>query len=248
MNLEPSSITEDGSALGNRRTCSFEACSRTHTARGYCPLHYKRVLRHGNPAIAGVVQRSITTSQRFAEKYTISKDGCWLWVGAISDTGYGSFWDGEKSLSAHRHSYESTHGKQPSDMHLDHLCRVRRCVNPVHLELVTPRENLRRGNGGPREFCKNGHSMRVSGYLRPDGKGRMCRKCATVRGRDRYREQNPDWGNGNVSDEKAQEIAALSESGLPQRKIALLTGVAQSTVSRVVRRVAKERGVRDGAK
>lgn len=75
-------------------------------------------------------------------------DGCWLWVGAIDkNTGYGRFHagDGRRTVNAHRFAYETFVGPIPPGLDLDHLCRVRACVRPSHLEPVTRRENLLRG-------------------------------------------------------------------------------------------------------
>src|SRR3954469_2333783 len=72
-------------------------------------------------------------------------EGCWLWVGCVLSSGYGQFWDGERKVGAHRWSYEHFVGPIPYGLELDHLCRVRNCVNPAHLEPVTRAENHRRG-------------------------------------------------------------------------------------------------------
>lgn len=71
---------------------------------------------------------------------------CWVWIGAIADTGYGTTRAGatRRKVGAHRAVYEAHRGAIPEGMELDHLCRVRVCVNPSHLEIVTRAENVRR--------------------------------------------------------------------------------------------------------
>lgn len=75
-------------------------------------------------------------------------DSCWLWGARINHkTGYGAFRAGHRGsrmLLAHRWSYEHFAGPIPEGLVVDHLCSVRHCVNPAHLEVVTQRENLRR--------------------------------------------------------------------------------------------------------
>jgi hypothetical protein len=83
--------------------------------------------------------------------------GCWLWVGTVVKSGYGHIRCGDKVRGAHVVSYEHFVGPVPEGLHLDHLCRVRCCVNPQHLEAVTCKENIRRGLRGPRKYCPRGH-------------------------------------------------------------------------------------------
>jgi hypothetical protein len=73
-------------------------------------------------------------------------DPCWLWTGRGINVsaGYGTLqWEGQ-AQQAHRVVYALLVGPIPHGHHLDHLCEVKRCVSPSHLEPVTPRENVHR--------------------------------------------------------------------------------------------------------
>lgn len=76
------------------------------------------------------------------------KDRCWFWARGINNiTGYGVIWDIglQRNVSAHRAVYEALVGIIPKGLEIDHLCMVRRCINPKHLEAVTHKENKIRG-------------------------------------------------------------------------------------------------------
>ena len=84
--------------------------------------------------------------QRFMESVDQQESGCWIWTGSCMPHGYAKFFVDRKTRIAHRWIYEQMRGPIPEGMHIDHLCRVRNCVNPDHLEVVTQRENLWRGH------------------------------------------------------------------------------------------------------
>lgn len=82
---------------------------------------------------------------RFA-RYADITDDCWLWTGTRTRAGYGHFdFHGETQI-AHRVSHELFKGPIPDGFVIDHLCRTHHCVNPHHIEAVTDKQNLWRGN------------------------------------------------------------------------------------------------------
>lgn len=117
--------------------------------------------------------------------------GCWEWEAGRTTGGYGKFHLSGRTELAHRAVYQLVRGPIPDGLHLDHLCRNRACVRPDHLEPVTVRENLMRGDtpaarNANRTECVNGHLFDAENtYLTRDGR-RKCRACTTIRQR-RYR-------------------------------------------------------------
>lgn len=118
--------------------------------------------------------------------WPVGGSSCWMWKAVKKADGYGVFTPktGTKVL-AHRFSYELVYGPITPGMQLDHLCRTRECVNPLHLEAVTSRENTLRGTGvsathARRTHCGNGHEFNETNtYIYPSGK-RKCRACKRV--------------------------------------------------------------------
>jgi HNH endonuclease len=99
-----------------------------------------------------------TTEERFWEKVN-KTDSCWLWIAAVTHDGYGRFKLNKTHVLSHRFAYEQIKGTIPKGMQLDHLCKIKHCLNPEHLEPVTPQENSKRGNSGI--------NMKVDNYVSP---------------------------------------------------------------------------------
>jgi hypothetical protein len=86
--------------------------------------------------------------QRFFSKLKINGN-CWEWQGLLDKDGYGIFHETHsKQVRAHRFSYEYANDLIPEGLVIDHLCRNRACVNHEHLEAVTIKENIQRGDTG----------------------------------------------------------------------------------------------------
>jgi hypothetical protein len=127
--------------------CSVEGCARKHEAKGYCSLHYQRVYKHGDPTVRKSTNRGRPEQpleDLFWSKVNIGgDDDCWLWTGATL-RGYGTFTKGRRvglSGSAHRISWILHNGPIPDGMEIHHACGSRSCVNPAHLECVSPEEH-----------------------------------------------------------------------------------------------------------
>lgn len=119
--------------------------------------------------------------------------GCWLWTGAINSGGYSNMKHGDKYTCAHRVSYEFYRGPIPEGMVVDHLCRVKSCVNPSHMEIVTQRTNVLRGDV-PTTHCPNGHEYTSDNtYLSKQKRGwvsKNCRICTIERAKEYRRKKS----------------------------------------------------------
>lgn len=165
-----------------KKTCTIPGCGREHNARGWCQAHYKRWVQHGDP-----LGESFPWPGRFWRK-VVRTESCWLWTGATGPDGYGRSSDDSGAIRlAHRIAYVLSIGPIPDDRpHLDHLCRIRRCVRPDHLEPVTQRVNNQRAS--TKDFCLRRHSLTdpANLYHRPN-RPPECRECVRIRARESYR-------------------------------------------------------------
>lgn len=135
-----------------------------------------------------------TALERFEEKYVPEPNsGCWLWIGRLCD-GYGRFdvHDSARKKSlpkrAHKWAYENLRRPVPPDRQLDHLCRVRCCVNPDHLEAVTSKENTLRGEGVSADNSRKRHCPKGHEYVSRTDKGQPYRRCLIC-----HRVDNKKW-------------------------------------------------------
>ena len=177
----------------NWHMCTETNCQGRRIAKGLCWVHYQRLRRTGttSPRIRKIplpARVRPDAESRFWASIERTED-CWLWARPLQPTGYGAFRIGGKSVFAHRFSYELMVGPIPHPLTIDHLCRVRACVNPDHLEAVTLKVNVLRGMNpaainARKMTCQKGHpfSKRANGT-------RGCYLCQQE-GRLRWRREN----------------------------------------------------------
>lgn len=143
-----------------------------------------------------------TLQERFWEKVDKNgANGCWLWVASLNNDGYGQFWGKDRMRKAHRVSYELVRGEIPKGLELDHLCKIRHCINPDHLEPVTYRENQSRSSQTilaihrARDFCPQGHPLEGDNLTMDHLKRgwRNCLTCNRERSRQWYRDNKPRY-------------------------------------------------------
>jgi hypothetical protein len=130
--------------------------------------------------------------QGFWNKSLVAPSGCWIWTGTRSTSGHGQYvrpgiW------YAHRAAYVYLVGPIADGLEIDHLCRVRRCVNPLHLQPVVRLVNYHRGIAPGAittrtNKCKRGHDL-SDAYIVPSTGGRRCRPCIVARSKV-YTERN----------------------------------------------------------
>jgi hypothetical protein len=182
------------------RLCAVEGCGRPHAARAWCEMHYLRWCTHGDPLKKG---RLGPAPRDPADRFWsyVNKNGpvpehrpdlgpCWEWTGGRTRSGYGAASKEKKRrIGAHAFAVELLVGAIPAGMEPDHLCRNRACVKavadehgPAHLEVVTKRENVRRGTSpaainARKTHCKRGHPFDDANTMIERSGSRQCRIC-----------------------------------------------------------------------
>lgn len=169
--------------------------------------------------------------ERFRALTALDANGCLVWTGYIQSNGYARHWVDGKNLIAHRWSYEYHVGPIPEGMQIDHLCRNRRCVNPEHLEVVTPAENSRRSTsaeaararGARITHCPRGHPYDEENTLFDRKGGRSCRECKLIYRRQHYVDNKEQyiaraaaWRHANP--EKARASSREGQRRLRERR------------------------------
>lgn len=160
-----------------------------------------------------IINEKNSIYERFIKLLTIDSNDCWLYR-TPAKNGYANFGvTKKKSYRAHRFSYQIHKGEIPEGLHIDHLCSVKNCCNPDHLEIVTPKENTRRawqrgeakkhpteialragriGNAAAvakklaMTHCKKGHEYSLENTLNRSSGGRDCKQCMKIRSQKWY--------------------------------------------------------------
>jgi predicted XRE-type DNA-binding protein len=185
--------------------CKFDGCDRDAVCKNYCDMHYRRLLRRGDPANRG--QRLVDTGdaiERFNKKYIVQENGCWIWTGNKRPNNKNVLYprhhlDDGKSEGAHRFSYKIFVGEIPAGQYVCHKCDVPLCVNPDHLFLGTHQDNMRDMVQKQRSYTGRGENKK---------------------------------GRAKLTNIQALEIKNMHIS---QSKIAKIFGVSQATIGRIKR-------------
>jgi hypothetical protein len=141
-----------------------------------------------------------TAITRFLDKIRVSEilfyngSPCWEWIGCKSRIGYGQFRidarRGGSLSNPHRFAHEYFTGPIPEGWEADHLCKVRHCCNPLHLEAVTLQVNRKRRDES-KTHCKRNHPL-SGDNVRVANNKRYCRACGRQRGRE-FLARNPGY-------------------------------------------------------
>lgn len=226
------------------RPCSVPNCDRFHYARGYCKRHYGLWHRGSAtpdmPPPISAPRFAQTNEDRFMKYVDKTASGCWEWTGARLRGGYAAFGaggskkNGGRRYLGHRWSYEHWVGPIPEGLHIDHLCRNTRCVNPEHLEAVTPRENVMRSENlvalnARKTHCIRGHPFSGDNLLVRKGK-RICKTCYQNRSAASNARRRREQG-GEMAARIEHAHLAIEVKSRKQMPVFLVDAMAQAKAS-----------------
>lgn len=172
---------------------------------------------------------SVFKTERFWSKVAIG-DGCWLWLRARFDDGYGAFRFDNRQYRAHRFAWLETRGSLPSDMLVLHHCDTPLCVRPDHLFLGTPADNMADRDRKGRQARGERHGSRTHPERVPRGERHGSRS---------HPERVPHGSShpsAKLSEDGVRFLRALFEEGHSKKQLAKTFGITRWAVTMVVER------------
>jgi len=229
------------------KTCNIENCNNTVLARGLCRKHYQS-------------RDKIKKREEYTERGTILKwinenlshdgDVCLFWPfpRSVQSNGYGCFKKDKKQHMAHKYICTVVHGEQPAPKSVvRHLCGngMKGCVNPKHLEVVTGKENLARGDGisainSRKTHCVHGHILSEENLLESGLKNgkRLCKICYKINTKNQNLKRKERLGSKDgrkLNEEKVILILNLYKNGKLLKDLSIEFGVSETTIYNVVK-------------
>lgn len=183
------------------KPCSVQDCDNPSLCKSMCRTHYKRMARNGHLELVGWPPAPrIPLAERFWSRVE-KTSGCWIWQGRLDTGGYGTIGHEGKTLRAHRVAFELSGNELTDGLVIDHLCQVKRCVNPDHMEQVTQAENVARApHPGPigQRWSKNGLGPHEHSECGTAGSYKRGCRCDACRG----------WQNNRMTEYRRRKAVA----------------------------------------